>query len=116
MNNWKSVIAVFIGLLLSITVCGAVDLQLSQLPTPVPVNQTLQLWPSEKMMNASGTAEPVITLVLIQSNSTMMPGPRDMAFGPTWISLTVTPSSLIVVSLLAGVVVLTGFYLIRRRR
>jgi len=58
----------------------------------------------------------VITLVLIQSNSTMMPGPRDMAFGPTWISLTVTPSSLIVFSLLAGVVVLTGFYLNRRRR
>ncbi|ACL16578.1 hypothetical protein [Methanosphaerula palustris] len=114
MNNWKSVAAVLLGLLFLVTICAAEDDQFTPNSTPASVNQTLHSMRSDNLTNFSGTTEPVITLVLLQSNNTKMPGPRDMAFGPTSISIKTTPSSLIVISLLA-VAALAGLILFRRR-
>jgi hypothetical protein len=113
MNYWKSVIAVLLGLLLSATVCAAADDLLLATPSSTPTNQTVQPWPSDKLVDVGETTEPVITLLEFRINDTDMPGPRDMAFGPTWISVAATPFQLVVTSLL--IVALAGLYLIRKR-
>lgn len=115
MNLWKSVVAVLLGLLLSATACAADYDLFSQTPTPDQINQTFQPLLSDKLMGVGESTEPVITLVLIQSDNTKMPGPRDMAFGPTSISIATTRSSLIVFSLLAFAS-FVGLFLLRRCR
>ena len=116
MDHWKSVVAVLLGLLLSAPVCAAADDLFSLTPTPAPVNQTLQPWPTDKLMSVGESTERVITLVQIRSNSTGMPGPRDMAFGPTWISIVATPFQLTGAFLLVVVAALAGLFLFRGHR
>lgn len=113
MNTWKTVIVLLLGLILTATIPVSAEEPVS---TPsIPENQTLQPWPSQNQINITGTQEPMITLVLLQSNNTKMPGPRDMAFGPSSIMITSNRSSLVAVTL-ATIILLAGFIIFMRRR